>query len=266
MQFTPASFRAALRLTVLSVILFSASQAQAAAIYLAFSGFDLTVLGVTNLTTGIVNPAEFQISGEAVIVETEDFSFGGGSADALAVPEVIGVDPDNLGIDEGVGSFAGVSGEVVGSGLAGSSAVTDSFLRFANFSATDTYQFDLLLDYFLFADAFATDPFFGFAFSEAFLDVFSDGGLIVSETASAFSNEPTDVIEDFLSFDITLGPGGSDEVTIFADAFGVAAEIPEPSTVWLLGAGAAMLLIGRSRSRQRAGGADRSSASRSFSS
>ncbi len=178
----------------------------------------------------------------------EGTGLANGSGDAM----VAAVDPLALGIGDGIDQTAVVSGSTTPpGGLALSDIITDGIVTIFNDSSSDvTVSFSF--EYALMADTMAMDPLEDFAFAEAIVEVFT----VFTDVLFEFVESDTDFggglssSGDTIFFDVVVPAFASDEVVTFVDAFGVAATIPEPTTLALLGLGMAGMGFSRKRSKQ----------------
>lgn len=232
-----------------------AGTASATAIYAADATATLRVVGISGgdpaslIITGLDIPpcscGDAYFEGNAIAVHS-------GSAD------IVGTDPANLAVGEGADLAAHASGSASPDGYGDSYHSPEASIDVHNLSATETFTIDFRLDWSLFADASAGNPLAEYAYAladvyaESLADILLDE-LVDSDTE--FGPFGPQALSGTLLFSLTVAPGESDYVDIFADAAGVADSVPAPSTQGLLAIGfLALALASRRRATTRAAG------------
>ena len=135
--------------------------ALAATLYDAQASSILTITGFFDAAgTAIEKPSDLLVEGDARVFDRFDSALGSASADTLVSAEVLGADPLDLGVGEGVAlearAFGNTSFPPVSS--AESVARTDGLIFFDNLSATATYQVGYELDVSWMVDSAADLP------------------------------------------------------------------------------------------------------------
>ncbi len=244
----------------LSLVVGFPTISQAIATYDAITLVDLTITGSANSAGPLASkPNDLLISGDARVVDADAIMTGNAFADQFADTMVIGNDPNNLDLNEGLSQQAIATGDAT-QGLASSFAFTEGILGINNTSSTESYRVDFLVDWSYLVETSITDPLTDSpsALSEIRLVSTILGSLLdVSVTASTLGGDFFSDMEIF-PFSVLLAPGESDVLTLTANAAGIAtvgaapAPVPEPSTFALMIIG----LIGMALMRRRNGQAD----------
>jgi hypothetical protein len=210
----------------------------------AIPEYDATADGALRIT-GITIPGSVVIEGEAFVSLLDEFEFGDASATAVGTAAVVG-NPSDLGVDDGIDQSSHSFGSA-NSGYADSIAMTDGVIHIFNNHPNQDVTVSFSFDYNLSAFTSASDP-YDFATAEANVFVYSDNvGDLVDDAVSSFSDFgfSDGLVEtgDTVSFDLTVLPGGSDDIVVsFVDTYGSAEVIPEPTTIVLMGFGILGLL------------------------
>lgn len=183
--------------------------------------------------TIVSKPDDVTIEGFADIFLEDTLETGTGVATADAVAEIVGADPDDLGVDDGTHQDADASAMVTspGFGVATALALTDGFLTLENTSTTETLTTELMLTFEVSADAVADPGELALALAEVTVFDFDTLDVFFSSFVLSFNEGLISDSGDF-AFDITLDPGDSLVLWVLNDAQAVAI-VPEPGTMAL---------------------------------
>jgi hypothetical protein len=190
------------------------------------------------------------VTGGSNVLTDEALFIGNAFASTDSGADVTGTDPLL-----GLAHLAAVEGTASGIGTAQAGVLTDGSIGFENASLTDSFLITLVLDYALIVSAAVDDTSNEDAFSNAFVNLFSDSLLVDFFSlirADALVGPPSDDDSAQLAFELLVGPGGSDTVFLsaFADGFADSLlQVPEPSGLSLLLAAFLVLELRRRRRR-----------------
>ncbi len=242
----------------LSLVVGFPSISHAIATYNAITLVDLSITGAAN-STGLLasTPNDLVISGDARVVDAEAIVFGNVFADQFADALVIGNDPNNLDLNDGLSQQAIATGDAT-LGTAASFAFTEGLLEINNTSSTESYRVAFETDWSYLVETSITNPLTDSpsALSEirlvsTILGSLLDISVSTPSTDAAFFSEMS-----VFPFSVLLAPGESDVLTLTANAAGIAtagpapAPVPEPSTFALMIIGLLGMTLMRRRNRQ----------------
>jgi hypothetical protein len=231
------------------ILLGFSAMAGATAIFDASSSATLSITGIENLT----NPGSLDdlgVTGDSQVMIDDALFVGNASSSTSSGAAVTGA-PPLLGLDQ----LAAAQGTADPIGTAQAGVQADGFLQFDNSSLTDSFLITLLFDYSLSASAAVDNTSGENAFSNAYVNLFSNSLAIDFFSlirADALVGPPSDDDSAQLVFELLVEPGGSDTVFLstFAEGFADSLEsVPEPSATALLFA--AFLALERRRRRDR---------------
>jgi len=241
--------------STLSMMIAAPTVARANAIYDAVTLVDLNITRFSN-SSGVLSskPDDLLITGDAFVVDEGTIIERSASADQFAGAFVVGINPDALGIHDGLSQEAITTGEAV-LGASASFALTQGLLTINNFSLTEGYTigFDAIWSYFVNTEV--TDNRFEFAAadSEIYVESLLYGSLLDLSVGSD-SDFGGGIFTDHavLPLSILVPPGASDILTLTTNAIGVASAIlpvSEPSilTVFFIGFLSTVFVHRRSR-------------------
>lgn len=230
----------ALLLIVTSLVLILVSRPAAAGAI--FSASARTTVTIDEITGGSLD--DLSIIGSTFLdsLLVDEFGTGVGLG---ATADSGDTGPTGLSVGDSVEIFADAStlGPVtLPDGFVDAFAFTSGEIFFDNLSAVDTFDVTFTVDIFLSATAGIMDPFTddAFGFADAFVEAASLGILVddLVEADPFFGIADPDFIFSE-SFTISIDPLMSDELFFIADVIGFAdvLQVPEPSTLLLLGMG-----------------------------
>ena len=212
-------------------------------IYNAITLFDLNITGFSNSIGSLGSkPGDLLITGDAFVVDEDSIIDGNAFADQFAAAKVIGNNPNDLSLNDGLSQQAVATGNA-SVGTAVSFALTQGILEINNLSLTDGYTIDFEVDWSYFVDASVTNV--NLEFATAASDIFFESdlhGSLLDQTVVSDADFGGGLITDdgVVPFSIFVAPGESDVLTLSINAAGAATAItpvPEPSALALFGIG-----------------------------